>query len=313
MTKLCAAILILVVHLPLLAPSPARCASRPAEADPATQPALEPPAADPLSPPASVPGSDSPQPTQSAADAPPAEPAAAEPAAAESVHTPAKNQGTAVSPGGGKLVRLAKDYDLWIDPRRKLVVVDGRVCLREGQLEMFACPRGTKEHESIIAVDCRSQFVHAALLAVGAEPGRPVQFDPEYAPATGSVIDIFVLWVDQQGGRHKVRAQDWVRNIKADKAMQYDWVFAGSGFWTDEQTGERAYYADGGDMICVSNFSTAMLDVPVASPQDNADLLFAAFTDRIPPLGTRVRLVLIPKKQPPDQKQVPDEKQVPEE
>jgi hypothetical protein len=76
---------------------------------------------------------------------------------------------------GTNLVRLTKDYPIWIDSQRKLVLVDGVICLREGLLEMFACPRGTKEHESIVAVDCKAQYVHAALLAVGAMPGQPVQ------------------------------------------------------------------------------------------------------------------------------------------
>jgi hypothetical protein len=38
-----------------------------------------------------------------------------------------------------------------------------------------------------------------------------------------------------------------------------------------------------------------MLDLPIASTADNDDLQFAAFTERIPPLGTNVRLVLIPR------------------
>jgi hypothetical protein len=177
---------------------------------------------------------------------------AAEDAAASAEAAPATG---AVKEPGTNLVRLTEDYPVWIDPQRKLVVVDGVVCLREGMLEMFACPRGTKEHESIVAVNARAQYVHAALLAVGAKPGQPVQFAPEYSPASGTVIDIFLLWVDQDGKRHKARAQDWVKYLKTDKPMTYDWVFAGSGFWTDEHTGERLYYGDGGDFICVSNFA----------------------------------------------------------
>ena len=76
------------------------------------------------------------------------------------------------------LKRLTKDHDLWIDLKRKLVVVEGHVCLREGMLEMFACPKGTKEHESIVAVNCQAQYVHTALLLVGAKEGQPVQFAP---------------------------------------------------------------------------------------------------------------------------------------
>ncbi len=194
----------------------------------------------------------------------------------------------------GNLIRMTEDYDLWIDTRRRLVVVDGEICLREGMLEMFACPRGTKEHESIVSVNCPPRFVHAALLAVGAEPGRPVQFAPEYVTAEGPVVHVWVLWIDEDGQRRRNRAQDWIKNVKTEQPMVHDWVFAGSGFWFDEHTNQRQYYADGGDFICVANFPTAMMDLPVKSPQDNIDLLFTAYTERIPPLGTRVRLVLIP-------------------
>src|ERR1051325_5563629 len=78
------------------------------------------------------------------------------------------------------LKKLFPSSDIWLDAKRKAVVVDGQVCLREGQLEMFACPKGTKEHESIIAIDCLPEEVHAGLLAVGAKVGTPVKFDPEY-------------------------------------------------------------------------------------------------------------------------------------
>ena len=194
------------------------------------------------------------------------------------------------------LVRLTKDFDLWLDPKRKIVVVDGTVCLREGQLEMFACPKGTKEHESVVAVNCKAKFIHTALVAVGAEPGTPVSFDPKYVAATGPTVEVVVLWKDAEGKKHQVRAQQWVRNVKSGKAMTYDWVFAGSGFWTDEQSGQRYYHADAGDFICVSNFPTATLDLPVESSQATSGLLFEAFTERIPPRGTKVRLVLRPKK-----------------
>jgi hypothetical protein len=36
------------------------------------------------------------------------------------------------------------------------------------------------------------------------------------------------------------------------------------------------------------------LDLPVKSSQANSQLLFSAYTERIPPLGTKVRLVLKP-------------------
>ena len=194
------------------------------------------------------------------------------------------------------LVKLSKTNDVWLDNKRKAVVVDGQVCLREGQLEMFACPKGTKEHESVVSLNCLAEEVHTGLLAAGGMPGTPVSFNPEYKAATGQIVDIYVLWKESDGTKRQARAQDWVKNAKTGKAMAHDWVFAGSGFWKDEETGKEYYRANGGDLICVSNFPTATLDLPIESSQANDDLLFAAFTDHIPPRGTKVRVVLIPRK-----------------
>ena len=83
--------------------------------------------------------------------------------------------------------------------------------------------------------------------------------------------------------------------MRTEREMSQPWVFAGSRFWKDEETGEQYYQAEGGDLICVSNFGTAMLDIPIESSQSNLELAFAAFTERIPPLGAPVRLILKPK------------------
>jgi hypothetical protein len=72
-------------------------------------------------------------------------------------------------------------------------------------------------------------------------------------------------------------------------------VFAGSGFYKDPETGREYYMAEVGDFICVSNFSTAMLDIPVESSEANEGLLFEANPEKVPRLGTPVRLVLKPK------------------
>jgi hypothetical protein len=204
------------------------------------------------------------------------------------------------------MTRLGKDIDAWIDAKNKRVVVDGAVCLREGQLELFACIKGTKEHEAVVAVPVKAQVLHAALLAVGAVQGTPVKFQPKYEPATGGIVDVTVIWTDGKGAVHHDKAQDWIRSIKTGKAMEYNWVFAGSGFWQEEEGGPRHYQADGGDLICVSNFPSAMLDLPVESSQGDASLLFQAFTDRIPPKGTKVRLVLTPRLDKKDAKPAKD-------
>lgn len=195
----------------------------------------------------------------------------------------------------GDLVRLHKVFPIWTDPKGKRVVIVGEVCQRQVPLEMFACTRHTKEHEAIVVIDGPAQIVHAGLLAVGAKPGRPVQFRPKYAPATGQEIEVSVVWKDPQGKHHTARGQDWIRHVRSKKAMEYPWVFAGSGFRKDEFNGKVYYMADGGDFICVSNFATAMLDLPVESSSINQSLNYEAFTERIPEVGTPVTLILTPK------------------
>lgn len=213
--------------------------------------------------------------------------------AAEAAPVAVAKRTLAKDPPGMK--RLMPDYDVWIDAKNHRVVLDGTICLREGQLEMFACTKGTKEHESIVSADTKAFVVHAGLLAVGAVVGTPVVFQPDYKPATGMEIDITMIWTDSQGTVHRDRAQDWIRDVKTGKALASPWVFAGSGFWQDEATGQKHYLAESGDFICVSNFPSAMLDLPIESSQSNDELQFQAFTDHIPPVGTRVRLVLTPK------------------
>jgi hypothetical protein len=198
------------------------------------------------------------------------------------------------------LKRLHEKFPVWIDHKQKCVVLIGVVCQRQVPLELFACLRGSKEHESVLSVPTKASFVHAALLAVGAEAGAPVQFRPKYVPARGSEIEITCVWKDAQGNRHSARAQDWVRAARSGKPLSYPWVFGGSRFVKNPFTDRTDYQADAdGDFICVSNFPGAMLDLPIESTSTDADLLFQAFTEHIPPRGTPVTLILKPKPGPP--------------
>jgi hypothetical protein len=242
---------------------------------------------------AQAPADDAPAAGAPAADAAAGD--AAKPAEAAPAEPPAQPVKKPLSKDPPGMKRLSPEYDVWIDPQKKRVVMDGTVCLRQGNLEMFACLKGTKEHESVVFVDTKAFIVHAGLLAVGAKPGSPARFQPEYHPATGTPIDITLVWTDEKGKVQRERAQQWVRDARTQKALESTWVFAGSGFWTDETTGQKSYLAEGGDFICVSNFPGAMLDLPVESSQANQDLLFEAFTDHIPSRGTRVRIVLTPR------------------
>ena len=190
--------------------------------------------------------------------------------------------------------RLGKNQ-IWINHTTKQVMVRGRICLRVGGLEMFACPGNSKAHESVIAAEAKSSEIHACFVALGFDPGKPVQWDPEYTTATGPAINLLVKWKSGEFLK-EINAKQMVKISGTDKTLENDWVFGGSQEFTDNVTGDKIYYADSGEMICLSNFSTAMMDVPIRSSDAADGLMFEANTPNIPPVNTKVYMVLTPSK-----------------
>jgi hypothetical protein len=263
-----------------------------------------------------------------------------------------------------ELVSLDPKGIVKLDRVGKRLLVKTNVVLREGFLEMLCCPAQTKEHESILSVGGRAYILHAGLLALGAKPGAPVQYQPQFRPPAGQPIDIYLQW-DADGKRHRVKAQEWIRyathrffvasmdrlpaglvlpehdenlpvrfypkfkqltwfgpmtaaqreklrSLSTDptyrkeigkffdqsqsRQLDFGWVFVGSGYYVDEKTGQKSYLAEGGDLICVSNFPTAMLDLATKSTdKQDEGLLFEAWTERIPAKGTEITMELVPR------------------
>lgn len=193
-----------------------------------------------------------------------------------------------------KLTRLDPRYPVWVDKQAKQVVMVGSVCKRFGPLELFACLVDTKEYESVVSVYTTASLVQAALLAVGAKPGSPVQYEPAYAPPRGTVVEITVVWKEADQLR-TMRAQEWVRQVGTNKTMEQSWVFAGGAFWRAEDSDKEVFIPNTtGNLICVANFEDAVLDVPMRSTTSDVALLFEAFAERIPERGTPVTLILRP-------------------
>jgi hypothetical protein len=194
-----------------------------------------------------------------------------------------------------KKTLLGPNVYLEIQGKRRRVLISSEVCLRRGPLELFLCRKESKEHESIVHADVDGRDVHAALIAAGGEPGSPVRYVPKYAPARGTKIRIGVEY-EEKGKLVTKNAREWVRYSATGKELDVDWVFAGSVLIDNpiDRTKPKIYLANEGDMFCVSNFEDALLDLPINSSKDNAELSFEAWTERIPPVGTKVVVTLEP-------------------
>jgi len=176
------------------------------------------------------------------------------------------------------------------------------VCLREGPLEVFLCKQGTKEHEAVLRADFDARKIHELLLLAGATPGTPPQFidpkteEPRFKAATGTALKVLVSY-RRDKKVHTHPAQEWVWNrAKKQNLEAPHWVFAGSQFLKDPDRPQAPpfYAANSGEVIALSNFAYSMLEVPMEISKDDAQLNYEAKTDRIPPLFSRVWVVLEP-------------------
>jgi hypothetical protein len=196
-------------------------------------------------------------------------------------------------------VEVAKNVTLEVQSgrarkTRRRVIVAAAVCLREGYLEHLLTRKNRKEHEAVLTADVDAREIHKALLLAGAEPGSPFKFNPRFTPASGHAVHIEVEW-QEKGRRRRADAREWVREVKTKKAMTHQWVFAGSQLVKSPQLERPHYLANDGDVICVANFESAMLDLPVRSSASNDDgLLYEAFTENVPAVGTPVSVILEP-------------------
>jgi hypothetical protein len=169
------------------------------------------------------------------------------------------------------------------------------VCLRVGPLEQFLCKKGTKEHEAVVRADMDAELIHLAIVAAGGKAGTPTGFidpkteDAKHTPATGSKVKVLVHYT-KDGKTHTHAAQEWIWNSKKKAAMEHEWVFAGSVFIKDPcDPKKKPYYgANAGDIFSISNFPYSTLEFPVPISKDEAQLTYEAKTDKIPPLTSKV-------------------------
>lgn len=195
----------------------------------------------------------------------------------------------------GKKVKVGTNVQLEVLPDRRRVLIEGEVCLREGPLEQLLTRKGQKEHEAILMANIDARKVHEALILAKAKEGSPVRWLPKFRAPTGTTIKVSLVY-EKKGKKVTVPAGSWIKNRKSGKELDSDWVFAGSMLIGNprDPNAPKHYLANDGDVICVSNFEGAMLDLPMMSSKDNDDRAYDAWTERIPPVGTKVTIVLEP-------------------
>ena len=205
----------------------------------------------------------------------------------------------AKAPAKERVVKIGKH--LRVNLHNRQVIVNSEVCLRSGALELLLCGWGSKEHESVLHTRAKASHVHAALLLLGLAPGKPAEWimvedqqEGRTLPPRGAGLDISLRWTDKNGTPRALSAAKFLAvGNKKGAAAPKEWIFVGSDIFPDGR-----YWADSeGEIICVANFASAVIDVPFGNPNKLAQqvVTFMANTAAIPPAGTPVEVIITPR------------------
>jgi hypothetical protein len=206
-----------------------------------------------------------------------------------------------------------------VDRTAQLVALDGTVVLTQGFLEQLVCTPSTRVHESLVAIDASPRSVHAALLLVGLEPGAPGRWQEvadgeggwkvDRVGPSGPRVDVRVRWSDHGGTAQEAPILEWVRRVDATGdhdappataeglALKGHLVFSGSRIRpnTPSMGAGEHYVADlTGSVVGLVTFGDEVIayDEVIADKVDIDPAAWVAWTERMPPEGTRVSVLI---------------------
>jgi hypothetical protein len=222
-------------------------------------------------------------------------------------------ENNATETGIAAALEMPKFPGVKINPTLRCVDIEGTVCLRRGPLELVACTKGTKEHESIFAMEAKAMHVHTALLLLGAKAGSPatrIQADGKDGrwvdvPPRGSPVDVYLVFEDKEGkpGDHPVSEfivsskRERGRGDDATQPIQFPthtFLFAGSLLEGDGPNPRRYLCDASGNVISIATFGDELLCLPEIHSQDNASLEWEVHSTALPAPGKKVILRLRP-------------------
>lgn len=180
------------------------------------------------------------------------------------------------------------------------IELDAVVCIDAGWLEQIACSPGTRDHESLVTVAARPRDVHAALLLLGLEPGAPGSWTFEndvlaLVPPRGPKLSVEVRWTSADGVARREPIGRWAREARSGAELEATWRFAGSVTEPARNGRGDHYVADqSGSIIGLVTFGDEVIAFPEVLPDQEgvAPLEYEAWSERLPPIGTPVTLVV---------------------
>ncbi len=185
---------------------------------------------------------------------------------------------------GDGLYKLGK---LELDLNKKTITIYGKVNMSAGVIELLACTKVGKVHESLLVLDVEPIHLQTALILLGLEFVGGVRYQGDPITPKGDRVQIWIEW--NSGGkliRH--RAEDLIYNRIKQSSMEHTgWVFTGS------RMNNGIFMAQGsGTLITTYRDPDAIIDNPL--PEGNDDTAYIVNNKIAPPKGTEIKMIIMP-------------------
>jgi len=203
-----------------------------------------------------------------------------------------------------------------INLKERCVDVDASVCLDRGTLELVACTKNTKEHESIVAIEAKPIHIHTALLLLGAKEGNPAmrkqvgegdQLRWVDIPPRGSEVVVSLVFKNKEGKQVERPISDFIKRSEEGGTLEEErtkkfptstFLFAGSHLH-EEADGVRQYLAGlSGNVISVATFGDEVMCLPDINGHEKGSLLWQIDATYLPAIESKVTLRLRPLQKP---------------
>ncbi len=195
----------------------------------------------------------------------------------------------------GTLQELLASMGVRYLPAERRLEVPGWVNLQSGLVEVFACAPEGKTHEAVVVLDCVPSGLHAGLLALGLEPGTPLESgtEAEYRAPRGDRVEIMVRWTGADGETRTARAEDWIWDQKRGSAMEpTTWIFTGSFLQAIPGVAGATYAANHvKSLVTTYHDATSVLENPWPDGVDDA--VYYSNDKAVPPVGTPITLLFL--------------------
>ena len=192
-----------------------------------------------------------------------------------------------------------------VDLGQRHVLLQGVTCLDSGWLEQVVCGVGSREHESLVVTSALGSDLHAALLLSGFRPGSPGYWrhdqrdhDVIAVAPTGDLIEIRLLWQDEQGQQQEHPVSSWIMQEQG-QSSDHQWVFAGSKLAPPpgQDSVAELYYADSsGSLVGLVTFGDEVI-AHRAVVSDQVEVMAPIWSVNkqvVPPVGTPVTVQFKP-------------------